>query len=376
MLVKKVRNEDSRVVFIIGAGASIDISNELSTVNITNRILDGVEKEAILTDYVVPLVKKIYVHLNENRKEIPNFEDLYQYLLDMRTQYTEDITKHLPEYKLPAFDEIKEGEEVEIIDTTIWYVINTVFKTIFNNRPNKWNEKWRDTIFKKFKETFGHVDIFTLNYDDYLDGVLDNLNDGYVKVEQTIDNIGYYRFDPEKCLTISKTDTINHIHGSIHFSRIKPPDDYYSPLQKYDTPYDNVGELCSYESQNHTIFQYLPIISGKDKANVLMYSPFREYYANLVKCIAISDCLVVIGYGFGDYHVNNLIFTFETNRDHKIIIISPNKPGIPSKDNVFELPDCEDGTIVSNNVNVYWYNGTFKSASSSVEMIINSVFRR
>lgn len=129
-------------------------------------------------------------------------------------------------------------------------------------------------------------------------------------------------------------------------------------MYKYAEPPTDVGILFPYETSNKTVVQFAPIITGLDKMNMLMYMPYSCYYSNLLHSLSINKILIVIGYGFHDNYINATINSFQSVAEKIIIIISTSKPPI------FSFEDNSD-KIKTNGSNVFWFDGTFKEASTS-----------
>ena len=68
-------------------------------------------------------------------------------------------------------------------------------------------------------------------------------------------------------------------------------------------------------TQNGEHLKQTTIITGKNKTEKIAISPFDTYRANLQKCLIQNPNLLIIGYGFADYYINNVLKQF--NKVHK-----------------------------------------------------------
>lgn len=167
---------------------------------------------------------------------------------------------------------------------------------------------WSNTTFK--------WDVFTLNYDTTIENSLDEYEDGFEDIEKYPD---FQRFNPLKLLA-SHNHTINHLHGCTLYehSRMFIEDTNKQQVFYYDS-YDwykwknfskslNVWLGMSTSTPNaqngDTIFPS-PIITGLNKTDKILPLPFSTYRYNLTDKLIKNNALIIAGYSFGDYYVNN-----------------------------------------------------------------------
>ncbi len=154
-----------RVTVIIGAGANLDYSKELSTWNITQEILSG---SLVEDEYNVrPFLSFVYEDLKKSHPSCPesvNFETIYQYINDVYT--TVCSKKRVPGYVLPDYP----GLTKHFLEIVLEFIVNNIFEKI--------KVAWSDIIplegselldvqkafFSIIRENF-NLDVFTLNYD-------------------------------------------------------------------------------------------------------------------------------------------------------------------------------------------------------------------
>jgi hypothetical protein len=154
----------------------------------------------------------------------------------------------------------------------------------------------------------------TLNYDTLIEQAL---NAGpETQGFSPIDGEDLWRFDDRPCC---RTPTLMHLHGSIHFgyrhSTVNPnPLRWmysYKDLFWYADPAQALLSWGSSTPENQTQAGRTsfggPIISGLQKPDELLIEPFSTYYCRLGRQLAEVPRLLVIGYGFSDPHVNQLL---------------------------------------------------------------------
>jgi len=85
------------------------------------------------------------------------------------------------------------------------------------------------------------------------------------------------------------------------------------------------------------------MVIGKGKVNQIQKEPILSWYFNLYKKIISqpNSQMLIIGYGFGDKHINEVIAKSIKNYGLKIYIISPISPEQFQK-NIFKLSYGKD----------------------------------
>ena len=135
----------------------------------------------------------------------------------------------------------------------------------------------------------------------------------------------------------------------------------------------------------HNIF-LTNIITGRMKTDKLLWSPMQIYMYGLIKALAENEELLIIGYGFGDQYINNLLFQYLQFHpsDKRIRMITYSDPekfkrrvaiyGTPFQDVQSRFAQCmmrnihwcspfnrpDNGTYISNydgNVGAIYLNG-------------------
>lgn len=203
---------------------------------------------------------------------------------------------------------------------------------------------------------YGKLSIFTLNYDVLAERTLKDYNDGFVPSEPVTD---YEVFDPIHALDYPGQDIVNHLHGCVCYnylpSELAPSK---RRLFKYDKPVGNYSGGFTISSDKRVLFS--PIITGIRKQETLMLEPFSCYLSNFIREMNSNDILVVIGYGFGDYHVNALIDLYMNSPGKVMVVIGPS-PADYMQDYLTRGSE-ECGNCYYRDGISLWFDGGFKDA--------------
>jgi hypothetical protein len=159
--------------------------------------------------------------------------------------------------------------------------------------------------------------IFTLNYDDVVDGACSGWFDGFVgkKDSSTAGACWEAQSFDAKAFDLwrdSNEPVLVHLHGSVRFGPSRQGFD----LVKYNST-AAAGEAIkgisrSDKSSGGQIISSDSIISGLNKAARLTLNPvpYGYYYRALIDSLLSNERLLVIGYGAGDEHVNTWLGEF------------------------------------------------------------------
>ena len=182
------------------------------------------------------------------------------------------------------------------------YLIIEQIKTYDNetnlNKCHKINE-----IYFRFlmglKQNRGLIRYYTLNYDLLPLKIYDGFFNGY-------DNIG--KIDVESIVKSKYTDVYYNMHGSTNasFNKIKAG---YIHGFKTATTFENNFLIQS------------PIIAGYNKLNRLFGESHFHFYNSLIGDCYNADVIYLIGYSFGDIHINSAVNGAMQIGKTKIIVI-------------------------------------------------------
>lgn len=169
--------------------------------------------------------------------------------------------------------------------------------------------------FRSYQELFTclrsefELGVYNLNYDDLAvrarPGAFTGFTDG--------------RFDPAEVNGREAWDFVYHLHGSIHYSftgstashEIRWHDDLDGDfIDDHAVPR---GAVLDFKPLSETT-----LIAGGFKLDQLLSDPFQSFQASLVRHIHEADACLIIGYGFGDHHVNRALLNgFDAARHYR-----------------------------------------------------------
>ncbi|MBH4789262.1 SIR2 family protein, partial [Staphylococcus aureus] len=168
-------------------------------------------------------------------------------------------------------------------------------------------------VFDKRTEQKSKVSIFTTNYDLFNEYALENNNIIYsTGIQNTIlkkfdinqfkyrvvDDTNRYK---EKWQPVSKEANLYKIHGSINWKSNEEGE-----LQQID-----------FNDEDDQVVIYPTMLKHKETAQ----APYSELFREFSNCLQIKDTtLIIIGYGFPDEHINNIIAQNLKNQDFNLII--------------------------------------------------------
>ena len=181
------------------------------------------------------------------------------------------------------------------------------------------------------------VNIFTLNYDTLVEQAADAtgtvLLDGFVGTQRRIFHPESYEQDlyfPAETTEgrVHRLDRVLHLyklHGSITWTAVEP---------QFDNPYG--VESAPFQGDESRALLIYPTPAKPGEALGMPYSElFRRFAGTLVRPQSV---LFVIGYGFGDAHVNAIIRQALAVPSFTLVIVGPS-PGNPFVETLREQQD-------------------------------------
>lgn len=184
------------------------------------------------------------------------------------------------------------------------------------------------------------LDVFNLNYDMWMERILLGYVDGFEPIEEP-SGYNFQRFYANTYLNPGEHHTISHIHGQIAFEeadfRVSDINSFAFEEQGYTLykyPSFEIAEDVrsrhfrsdDISQSGHNIF-LSNIITGRMKTDKLIWSPMQIYMYGLIKALMENDELLIIGYGFGDQYINNLLFKFiGTHKKRRVRVITFTDP--------------------------------------------------
>jgi hypothetical protein len=153
--------------------------------------------------------------------------------------------------------------------------------------------------------------IVTLNYDTFIDQALQVSGR-----EQGFEDVGEAGWRFSRRQLARQRRTLLHLHGSIHFGYRDPNEndlnrfgfeDDWEDLFYFPTPARAAASRpiqSTHDSQAGRKTTKGPFITGLNKPDKLLVEPYDAYAQMFAERVLSTPRLLVIGYGFGDLHVN------------------------------------------------------------------------
>ncbi|MES2269133.1 MAG: hypothetical protein V4520_20380 [Bacteroidota bacterium] len=197
-----------------------------------------------------------------------------------------------------------------------------------NGEINKLFQDWIDYI-----NGSDILRMYTLNYDRNFKIILAKSTYNYEIFEgfDTSDVVGYTeKLKPQarRILEDQESHTHYNLHGSV-FWRVKALNQYQLELPEFFLACgayleQNTDEFPTFQSEKGKTVFLTNFITGYQKTQRAIFSPFRQMQAAFDRDCIFGDKLFIVGYSFGDEHINSSIRTaLQENKNLKIEIIDP-----------------------------------------------------
>lgn len=346
---------EQRITILLGAGSMIDFTS-VSTKTLTEKIINNCKKYKIndsndnsLVDAICNAFLQIYHKEGSSSLKkltkmdmitnIISFEDIY-HVLELLPNYLNACGYKSNESAFQIFSKLnQEFENLKL--QNIYSAAHEIIRTI-NDEIYAYDSEYADRG-KKFAKFFRDIekttnlkfDIFNLNYDTWVEQTLCDYNDGFVEIPNYENKMK--RFDITEYLKSNDKHTISHLHGQICFEypEFSPQDiNTYVFQESNNTLYKYVDFSTaksyrerSIRSSDHTqsgenLFR-TNIVTGLMKTDKLLWNPLIMYHNKLVNSLLLNQRLILVGYGFSDLYINNLLLQYNAMHfnERKIIMI-------------------------------------------------------
>jgi len=330
-----------RTSMLIGAGALADLNNTLlSDNNTTKGVCTENITEELRKDLQLNEIAKLLDEYHKKDGKKTNFEEML-HLLEIASSYSNQNGT------MPISSVIIGLKNNVVFDANNLIVqreklIKNIYDTVspFATAIYWWlQHKPRDVIWYNFWENINcnnMLDIFNLNYDYTIENIL---KDKYINGFKNTHN-GHYVFEPTT-ITNTEQTRLMHLHGCITYGYTRQPFTYNdSHNGSSDVFHDTLLDLVDYgpfgekEAIDTLVFgnaqftqageelMRCPIITGLNKTNKILYFPFSTYYSIFNNAIITNERLIIVGYSFGDDHINRLLQEHSwLHRDNRKIIL-------------------------------------------------------
>ncbi len=218
------------------------------------------------------------------------------------------INLRVSHYSLSRKDDIMTGDEREINESFIrWYQALSADSVVRMYTLNY------DRNFKLLADKAGITAFEGFEFDESLQE--DELNDGQLNLERILSD-----FD---------TPIHYNLHGSTYW-QVHPTDDFtelnnpwisLSPFPVHEGSYSEKPILQIDKGKNILISN---IITGYQKTQKSFVTPFRQMQAAFDRDCILADEIIVVGYSFGDYHINSsIVNALKYNKKLRLHFIDP-----------------------------------------------------
>ena len=153
--------------------------------------------------------------------------------------------------------------------------------------------------FLRVLREYFDVGIYSLNYDTVASTAWPEAFNGF-------DELGY--FNPLAVFQRQRWGFVYHLHGSVHHcisDKIARP--WIVWKDNLEEQFTDCGISPTDMAQDFRSIPLTTLISGGFKLDQLLAEPYQTFHSTLVRHVHEADAILVIGYGFGDLHVNRAI---------------------------------------------------------------------
>lgn len=296
-------NEMKKTTVLLGAGAMIPFGGP-TTQELTQRLLSN------------SICKKEFNHIYDRTNKTGNFELLLsslELLLDWKIANEGYDSKEANSYMLlepfSPYNNYLIKDLWELYSEAINEIIERV--KIYDCYTPPYPDRL-DTLtdFLKRKKQTNSLKIYSLNYDRLIPKIAKKRGlffyEGFKDMQ--------YEYNLDKFNT--NPHTFFNLHGSIYTSyvsggAVKVLDNPIQLEHRYKIQGGNPGE--------NKVF--LPIIAGYSKSQRIMSEPFNFGIASFMNDCNTCNRLVIVGYSFGDPHINSVLKRFIRLDSTEIIIV-------------------------------------------------------
>lgn len=311
-----------KLTVLLGAGSSVSFGLP-GTGDLTTRVFDALkqaEQTPLLSSTVGPdRTELLHEHLKSALGSALNFEHVLHALEAIQSldRTWRAGTRH--DYKIiegilaggPAgpvtscFDEHYKYLAVNAVFTTVYESLVAASAKLTNH--SAWND-WV-TFVKQLTDTFD-VTFATTNYDHVLEEALAFTpeDEGFFQIRGET----AWRFNPRPGHRLR----LLHLHGNIRFGHLTGDRDDYRWEDSWEDLYWYQDHKEAFETwlkgSNGTsgagqALHVGPIITGLHKPSKLLVEPYRTYSEAFSSALFHNSRLLVVGYGFGDPHLNYVL---------------------------------------------------------------------
>lgn len=195
-----------------------------------------------------------------------------------------------------------------------------------NERKNQFFYNWMSGLLEN-----GILRIYTLNYESLFKRVLESRGMQFFEGFEPEHNGLLLDRIPAECKRILTDFDCNihyNLHGSIYW-KVEPYDKQLLPNYQYyltssSNPPSNQHTQPFLQIERGKNIMLTNIITGYQKTQKVTLSPFRQMYASFDRDCILANEIFIIGYSFGDAHINECLkIALRCNPEVHITIVEP-----------------------------------------------------
>lgn len=323
-----------KLLITVGAGASIDFG--LPSVSEVDSLFDThagqlfpltADPTSNLYRYCRDAIENYYGTASkpELRKSV-NFEEMLYQLNLLVPHHSDPMRKHGSNALLASIllPEVLHGNSPKAVDGNVLRHMGSAlidglvdhFIDVCNNlTTSKAAELAQLREFLAALSQDFDIGIVTLNYDNVFTQACPGLYTGFDSVTG--------RFEPLSVLQRSDWNFIYHLHGSVHFVMSSTEYDMHginwTAIPSKGPNVHSFGRN-NQESIEGVAYPTSTIVAGYGKSQQILRQPFRTYYSQVNRLVHEADCLLFLGYGFSDMHLN-AVFSEARDRSRPTVIV-------------------------------------------------------
>lgn len=260
----------------------------------------------------------------------------YELIIEGAGMHISSKLKNISNEKLPQ-SVYFEALLIEVFDFIVSEIDRYSYHTSTKSNIFSLKNSEINTLIENFfkNSTRGNIlRVYSTNYDKVIEEIFKNskidFTDGFQEYPLEIPQNNRH-FDANGIYTKKNEERncIYHLHGSIFWEVISEDPNgldyynfFYNTLPSFSINGDKIPYFSLEKGKEIPIFN---IITGYKKVTRTGLSPFRQIFSAFDRDCYKAEELIIVGYSFGDDHINDIINKARnSNRNLKIEIVDPN----------------------------------------------------
>ncbi len=169
------------------------------------------------------------------------------------------------------------------------------------------------------------VSVLSFNYDDCVIDSLEGL--GFEKGFEYSDDYHMSQINPGKLMKSKQVAYFPHGHVKFQFTDIDNVAFWGDSYEANNQRWNNLGGVMMGSTSTVLKAKYAYnfntfITTGQTKDDSLNHMPYSAYYQRLALDLSLSNIVYLVGYSFGDDHINRLLQSFlAISPDNKVLVV-------------------------------------------------------